>query len=296
MKVEEIKKFALEQGFMACGISKVEELTEESVYLSNWLDNNMHGEMHYMANHFEKRINPAKLVEGAKSVVSVLLNYYNEDSEIENHELQISKYAWGEDYHIVLKEKLFELFDFIKEKEPSVNGRAFVDSAPVMDKVWAQRAGLGWIGKNTCLIRKNEGSFFFIGELILDIEIPEDKPAKNYCGNCTKCLDACPSGALSKPYVLDSRKCISYLTIELKSDIPDNLRLKNHPYVFGCDICQKVCPWNRFSKKASEESFKPLSIIASGEYLNIEKSAFKKVFEKSPICRIKYEKFLDNMK
>lgn len=289
-----IKEKALYLGFSACGIAKVETLHKESKQLESWLQKGMHGKMHYMENHFEKRVDPSLLVGNAKSVISVLLNYHQVEGHFSDEKYAVSQYAWGEDYHKVIKNKLYQLLKFIETNAGKVNARVFTDSAPVMDKVWAQKAGLGWIGKNTCLTRKKEGSWFFIGEIIIDIELEYDKPAKNFCGSCTKCIDACPTGALIEPYKLDATKCISYLTIELKDKIPGELRAKKGHWVFGCDICQQVCPWNRFAKPHHIKEFKPL-VPGNLEDVVKEKQAFKKAFKRTAISRVKYEKFLDNL-
>lgn len=244
-----IKSKALEIGFDFCGISKAGFLEEEAPRLDAWLNRNYNGSMAYMANHFDKRLDPTKLVEGAKSVISVLLNYYPEErlSEKEDH-LKISKYAYGTDYHFVLKEKLSELLTAMRDEIGDVDARIFVDSAPVMDKVWAAKSGLGWIGKHTNLINKKSGSFFFIGEIICDVELEADGAIGDYCGTCTRCVDACPTDAITEPFVVDGSRCISYFTIELKDAIPNSAKGTFENWIFGCDICQDVCPWNRFSK------------------------------------------------
>jgi epoxyqueuosine reductase len=292
-----IKIKAKKLGFSAVGISKADFLDKESQVLKTWLDNGFHGEMQYMENHFEKRTDPRKLVEGARSVISVLLNYYPENNQQENT-YQISKYAYGKDYHYVVKEKLNLLFDFINNKITKIEGRAFVDSAPVMDKVWASKSGLGWIGKNTNLISKEFGSFVFIGELIIDLDLDYDKSIKDYCGNCTKCIDACPTKAIS-PYQLDARKCISYLTIEKKGDLPENLKGKWDDWIFGCDICQDVCPWNLPVRQVgskleshNEETFnisEELKHLSKADWKYLDKSEFKKLFRNSPLERTKFE-------
>lgn len=290
LNTEKIKQKAFDLGFSAIGISKADFLEKELQYLKNWLDNGFHGEMHYMENHFEKRTDPRKLVEGAKSVISVLLNYYSEQKQIDNS-YKISKYAYGKEYHFVVKDKLHELFDFIQKEIGDIKGRAFVDSAPVMDKVWAAKSGLGWIGKNTNLISKEFGSFFFIGELIIDLELEYNQPIKDYCGTCTKCIDACPTNALTS-YKLDARKCISYLTIEKKGEISDEFKGKWNDWIFGCDICQDVCPWNSKSKPHSEKTFNisdELKNLTKEDWQNIENSKFKKLFENSPVERTKFE-------
>jgi epoxyqueuosine reductase len=298
-----IKQKAHELGFSAIGISKADFLEKESKQFEEWLDNGFHGEMHYMENHFEKRVDPRKLVEGAKSVISVLYNYFPKEHQPKNT-YQVSKYAYGRDYHYVVKDKLFQLLDFINIEIGEVSGRAFVDSAPVMDKVWAAKSGLGWIGKNTNLISKEFGSFVFIGELIIDLELEYDAPVKDYCGNCTQCIDACPTGAL-KPYQLDGRKCISYLTIEKKGEIPPEFEGKWSDWIFGCDICQDVCPWNSklflpegTSKPHSETQFKiseELKKLEKGEWENLDRPTFKKIFKKSAVERTKFEGLKRNL-
>lgn len=285
-----IKRKALELGFSAVGISKVDFLKKESQLLKKWLENGYHGEMQYMENHFEKRTNPGILVEGAKSVISVLYNYFPKDQQRKDT-YQISKYAYGKDYHYVLKEKLHQLHDFINNEIHETNGRAFVDSAPVMDKVWAAKSGLGWIGKNTNLISKKLGSFVFIGELIIDLELDVDAPVKDYCGNCKQCIDACPTNALT-PYQLDARKCISYLTIEKKGEIPNEFKGKWNDWIFGCDICQDVCPWNNKAMPHSESQFKitdELKNLEKEKWENLDQSTFKKTFKNSPIQRTRFE-------
>jgi epoxyqueuosine reductase len=285
-----IKIKANSLGFSAIGISKADFLEKESNILRTWLDNGFHGEMQYMENHFEKRTDPRKLVEGSKSVISVLLNYFPEKKQNENT-YKISKYAYGKDYHYVVKEKLNLLFDFINNEICKIEGRAFVDSAPVMDKVWAAKSGLGWIGKNTSLISKEFGSFVFIGELIIDLELDYDIPIKDYCGKCTKCIDACPTNAIT-PYQVDARKCISYLTIEKKGDFSSEVKDKWKDWIFGCDICQDVCPWNSKLKSHSEESFQISDLLQNLikiDWEEMDKPTFKKLFKSSPIERTKFE-------
>jgi epoxyqueuosine reductase len=283
---EKIKQKALELGFSAIGVSKADHLEKESKQLKDWLDNGFHGEMTYMENHFEKRTDPRKLVDNAKSVISVLQNYYPETTQPENT-YQISKYAYGRDYHLVVKEKLYLLFDFIKSLESETNARIFVDSAPVMEKAWAAKSGLGWIGKNTNLISKEHGSFLFIGEIITDIELTPDSPIKDFCGNCTKCIDACPTKALN-PYKLDARKCISYLTIEKKGEIPETFKNQWNDWVFGCDICQDVCPWNSKAKAHSEKDFNPKPEILTylkSDWEKLSVDNFNNLFKDSPLQR-----------
>ncbi len=286
-------------GFDFCGISKAGFLDEEAPRLENWLNQNMHGQMNYMANNFDKRLDPTLLVDGAKSVISLLLNYYPEKEIQEENNFKISKYAYGEDYHVVIKEKLKKLFSFIQNEIGEVNGRIFVDSAPVMDKAWAKKSGLGWVGKNSNLINKQSGSFFFIAELIIDLELEYDSPIKDYCGTCTRCIDACPTDAIVEPYVVDGSKCISYFTIELKEQIPKEMNGKWNDWIFGCDICQDVCPWNSFSKPHQTEQFLPnneLKKINKKDWEEITEEIFKSVFKDSAIKRTKLEGLKRNIK
>jgi epoxyqueuosine reductase len=288
-----IKTEAHRLGFSFCGISKADFLEEEAPLLEQWLRENRHGKMSYMENHFDMRLDPRKLVPGAKSVISLLLNYYPEqEQDTEKSHYKISKYAYGKDYHKVLKKKLKELHDFIRANIGEVDGRAFVDSAPVMDKAWAKKSGLGWMGKNTNIITKKEGSFFFIAELIVDLELDYDQPIKDYCGSCTRCIDACPTDALIEPYKIDGSKCISYFTIEVKENIPIEYLGKLDEWIFGCDICQDVCPWNRFSKPTREPDFAPLPGLLEmqkQDWDEITEEIFDKVFKDSPFKRPKFE-------
>ncbi len=294
-----IKDKAKELGFFYTGISKADFLEEEAKKLEDWLKKRHHGQMAYMENHFDKRLDPRLLVDGAKSVISLLLNYFPKDYIGQNNDsLKISKYAYGEDYHFVIKKKLKKLLEFINIEIGDVGGRVFVDSAPVMDKAWAKRGGLGWMGKNTNIINPKSGSYFFIAELILDIDLEEDGPIKDYCGSCTKCIDACPTEALSS-YKLDASKCISYLTIELKSQIPSEFKGKMDNWIFGCDICQDVCPWNRFSKPHNQEEFDPhtkLVKMSKADWKDISEEVFHEVFRKSAVKRTKYDGLKRNIK
>ena len=249
-----IKQKAIELGFDFCGISKAEKLHEEAAHLEKWLSSSFHGKMSYLENHFDKRLDPSLLVPGAKSVISLLFNYYPEESE-KNTKYKVARYAYGKDYHYVIKDKLKTFLKDLTREIGEINGRVFVDSAPVMERQWAGKSGLGWIGKNTLLINKQQGSYFFLAELILDLDLEADGPIKDYCGTCTKCLDACPTNAFLKANVLDASKCISYLTIELKEEIPKEFEDTYRNWIFGCDICQEVCPWNRFAKSHQEVSF-----------------------------------------
>jgi epoxyqueuosine reductase len=286
-----IKDKSKELGFFFCGISKADFLNEEAPRLEKWLADNRNGKMDYMSNHFDMRLDPRLLVDNAKSVVSLLLNYYPSESQIDNDAPKLSKYAYGEDYHFVIKDKLKELFKFIHQEIGEVGGRVFVDSAPVMDKVWAKKSGLGWIGKNSNLIHPKNGSFFFIAELILDLELIPDGPMKDYCGTCTRCIDACPTDAIVEPYVVDGSKCISYLTIELKDHIlPTEFKGKMDNWMFGCDICQDVCPWNRFSKPHSEAKFNPhdqLLKMSKADWQDLSEDIFRELFKNSAVKRTK---------
>ena len=294
IRTQIIKQKAAELGFDFCGISKAGFLNEEARRLETWLQRDYHGKMTYMANHFDKRLDPTKLVEGAKSVISVILNYFPE-KEL-NTELKISKYAYGEDYHFVLKRKLTGLLEFMQESIGDINARIFVDSAPVMDKVWAKKSGLGWMGKHSNLINREMGSFFFLGEIICDLELETDGPIKDYCGTCTACIDACPTDAIAEPYFVDGSKCISYLTIELKENIPDEFKGKMQNWVFGCDICQDVCPWNRFSKSHKTPEFIPGEELKNKkDWEEITEEIFKEIFKNSPIKRTKFEGFKRNV-
>ena len=252
-----IKTEAKRLGFLSCGISKAEFLEPEAPRLEKWLNSNKHGEMQYMENHFDKRLDPTKLVEGSKSVVSLLLNYFPSEIQQDTSAPKISKYAYGTDYHFVIKDKLKSLLHFIQDEIGDVHGRAFVDSAPVLDKAWAAKSGLGWIGKHSNLLTQQVGSFYFIAELIIDLELEYDTPVTDHCGTCTACIDACPTQAITEPYAVDGSKCISYFTIELKENIPTDFKDQFDDWMFGCDVCQDVCPWNRFSKPHNEPLFNP---------------------------------------
>ena len=276
---------------MSCGISKAGFLEKEAPRLEKWLKNNSHGQMSYMENHFDKRLDPTLLVDGAKSVVSLLLNYYPSELQREDS-YKISKYAYGQDYHFVIKEKLNELLFSIQEHIGTVSGRAFVDSAPVLDKAWAAKSGLGWIGKNSNLITQKVGSFYFIAELIIDLELEYDFATTDHCGSCTACLDACPTQAIIAPYQVDGSKCISYYTIELKDNLPEEMKGKLDDWAFGCDVCQDVCPWNRFSKAHNEPLFQAnpeLLSYSKQDWEEITAETFQKVFKDSPLKRTKLE-------
>jgi epoxyqueuosine reductase len=292
-----IKEEALRLGFDFCGIAKADFLEEEAPLLEKWLLQNMHGKMAYMQNHFDKRLDPRQLVPGAKSVISLLYNYYTDKMQ-DDGSPKISKYAYGKDYHFVIKDKLKELLGFIREKIGKVEGRVFVDSAPVLERAWAKKSGLGWVGKNTNLINKNNGSFFFLAEIICDLELIPDGPIEDYCGTCTRCIDACPTDAIIKPYVVDGSKCISYFTIELKEEIPIEFSGKMDDWIFGCDVCQDVCPWNRFSKVHKEKSFSPSENILhmkEKDWEEITLEVFNKVFSDSPLQRTGFEGIKRNL-
>jgi epoxyqueuosine reductase len=288
-----IKAKALENGFDFCGISRADFLESEAPRLESWLNKHHHGAMGYMANHFDKRLDPRKLVEGAKSVISVLLNYYPAQRLPEGQDdLKLSKYAYGTDYHFVLKDKLSSLLSSIREEIGEVGGRIFVDSAPVMDKVWAAKSGLGWIGKHSNLLNREMGSFFFIGEIICDLDLAYDNSVGDYCGTCTRCVDACPTDAITDPFVVDGSKCISYYTIELKDAIPDEVQGKFNNWIFGCDICQDVCPWNRFSKAHTTKEFdlpEKLAGFTNNDWQEITEEVFQEIFRRSPVKRTKFE-------
>lgn len=294
-----IKKESIRLGFDFCGISKADFLEEEAPRLDQWLKNGMHGKMQYMENYFDKRLDPRKLVDGAKSVVSLLLNYYTEEKQEDTQAPKISMYAFGKDYHYVIKKKLKELLNVIQEEIGEVNGRVFVDSAPVLDRVWAKKSGLGWIGKNTNLIHPKAGSYFFIAELILDLELEPDAAIQDYCGTCSLCIDACPTEAIIKPYVVDGSKCISYFTIELKEEIPSEMKGKFENWAFGCDICQEVCPWNRFSKPHHEKDFEPkkeLVEMKKQEWHELTEEVFKQIFKDSALKRTGFKGLKRNIK
>jgi epoxyqueuosine reductase len=286
-----IKAEAQRLGFMSCGISKAQFLEDEAPRLEKWLSQNHHGQMSYMENHFDKRLDPRLLVDGAKSVISLLLNYFPQETQTKDT-YKISKYAYGQDYHHVIKAKLKSLLQFIQAEIGEVNGRAFVDSAPVLDKAWAAKSGLGWIGKHSNLLSKKAGSFFFIAELIVDLPLAYDSPVTDHCGSCTACIDACPTQAIAAPYVVDGSKCISYFTIELKEAIPTTFSGQFDDWIFGCDICQDVCPWNRFSKPHSEPLFNPhpeMLQMTKKDWEEITFDVFQEIFRKSAVKRTKFE-------
>jgi epoxyqueuosine reductase len=293
-----VKQLALQNRFDYCGIAKAQPLNEDARRLEKWLQQGMHGSMKYMENYFDLRVDPTKLVPGAKSVITLLKNYYPAQS---NSEIRISKYAYGKDYHEVIKASLRKMIHELQEKIGQFQGRGFVDSAPVLERSWAQRSGLGWIGRNGNLITKQTGSFFFIATLIVDVDLNYDDPfAKDFCGSCKKCVEACPTEAILPDKTINASKCISYFTIELKDEIiPEEMKGKFNDWMFGCDICQDVCPWNRFSRPNNEEAFQPLPEIlnfTSKEWEALSEEAFKKIFKHSPLSRAKYKGLQRNIK
>lgn len=295
-----IKKLAADAGFDFCGVAKAEVLTDDAKRLETWLHKGMHGKMAYMENYFDLRIDPGKLVPGAKSVITLLLNYYPEKNQLPDTP-KISKYAYGNDYHEVIRTKLRIFLEQIREQIGDVHGRGFVDSAPVLERSWAQRSGLGWVGKNGNLISKEMGSFFFIATLITELELEYEQPfAKDYCGTCTRCIEACPTDAILPGQVVDGSKCISYFTIELKDAlIPDAMKGRFDDWMFGCDVCQDVCPWNRFSKPNTEIGFTPLTEIlnlSGSDWEELSEESFKQIFAKSPLKRAKFEGIKRNLK
>ena len=283
---------------MSCGISKAGFLEKEAPRLENWLKENRHGEMQYMENNFDKRLDPTKLVEGSKSVISLLLNYFPHETQREDS-YKISKYAYGTDYHFVIKDKLKQLLQFMQDEIGGIDGRAFVDSAPVLDKAWAAKSGLGWIGKNSNLLTKQVGSFYFIAELIVDLELEYDFPVTDHCGSCTACIDACPTQAIVEPYKVDGSKCISYFTIELKDALPTSVKGQFEDWMFGCDICQDVCPWNKFSKPHNEPLFNlhpQLLEMDKKEWEELTKETFDEIFKRSAVKRTKFEGLKRNIR
>ncbi len=288
----QIKKYAHQLGFSFIGISKAEFLENEAPKLENWLKSGMQGRMAYMDSNIDKRLDPRLLVYGAKSVISVMYNYYTDKKQKDNSAPQISKYAFGEDYHFVVKEKLRELLFYIQTEIGEVNGRCFVDSAPILERAWAAKSGLGWVGKNANIINKNSGSFFFLAEIILDLELNYDSPVQDFCGTCTACIDACPTDAIVAPTLIDGSKCISYFTIELKDELPIEMKGKFNNWAFGCDICQDVCPWNSFAVNHNEIKFEPSEDflnLKSDDWQEITEDVFKKLFKKSALKRTKYK-------
>ena len=286
-----VKQLAQEAGFLACGIAALRRLDEEEAPLKEWLQRGYHGKMQYMENHFDKRLDPTKLVPGSKSVVSLLYSYYPTKTVDNENGLKIARYAYGEDYHVVIKDKLYTLIETLHQDIGDFDGRVFVDSAPVMERQWAQRSGLGWLGKNSLLLNQSMGSYFFLAELIIDLELEPDAPVTDRCGTCSACIDACPTDAIVQPGVVDSNKCISHLTIELKESIPTEFTGRMENWVFGCDICQEVCPWNRFSKTHQEPRFEAQGEwpdFTQREWKELTEEVFLKNFGKSAVMRTGY--------
>jgi epoxyqueuosine reductase len=295
-----LKQLAYDLGFTHVGIARAEKMDEEARRLEEWLNRGYHGTMRWMENHFEKRTDPTKLVPGAKTVISLLYNYFPEDESPSETAPKISRYAYGEDYHRVIRTKLRELVGRIEEQLGApLDGRVFVDSAPVLERDWARRAGIGWVGKNTLLINPRSGSYFFLAEIISDLDLPADSAIRDHCGTCTRCIDACPTEAISPGgYVVDGSKCISYLTIELKGAIPESFRGKMEGWAFGCDICQEVCPWNRFSTPHQEPAFQPhpdLPEMEERDWQEMTEEVFRRVFRKSAVKRTKYSGLRRNL-
>lgn len=294
-----IKEEAKRLGFHSCGIAEAVRLDDDARRLESWLQKNFHGKMAYMERHFDLRIDPQQLVPGAKSVITLLMNYYPEVNP-PAHVPKVARYAWGKDYHLIIREKLQELLRFISEQIGEVNGRGFVDSAPVLERAWAVKSGLGWVGKNGNLIQKQTGSYFFIATLISDLVLVPDPPfMTDHCGTCTNCIDACPTQAIVSPTEIDGSKCISYLTIELKDAlIPEEFKDKLSGWMFGCDICQEVCPWNRFAKPTQEPQFQPvyeLLNLSLAEWETMTEDSFKKIFRDSPLKRSKWKGIMRNI-
>ena len=294
-----IKKLAKEIGFSSCGISKARFLKEEEKNFENWLKQGNQGTMSYLERNFDKRLNPQKLVPGSKSVISLTFNYFPPRKILKKNSFIISKYAYGKDYHFVIKKKLKTLFSLIKKKLGNIEGRVFVDSAPIHERAWAKISGLGWIGKNSLLLNKKMGSYFFLAEIICDLELEYDTPVTDHCGTCTKCIDACPTNAITKAQVIDANKCISYLTIENKNEIPSELSKSFNNYIFGCDICQDVCPWNKFSKPHNEKEFLPndeVSNFSNKDWEELTHDTFNRIFKNSAIKRTRFKGLKRNIK
>jgi epoxyqueuosine reductase len=293
-----VKRLSTQFGFIDCGISKADFLEDEASRLELWLQNKFHGEMHYLENYFDKRLDPRILVPGSKTVVSLLFNYYPENKQ-NSDTFKVAKYAFGEDYHTVVKDKCNELLNELRLAVGNVEGRVFVDSAPILERAWAERSGIGWIGKHGLLINKKQGSFFFLAELLIDLDCEPDGKIKDYCGNCTKCIDACPTEAILPNKTLNASKCISYLTIELKNEIPLEFKDKMNGWIFGCDICQDVCPWNRFSSQHAEPRLEPNETLLSmqkSDWAQMTEISFQKVFSKSAVKRTKFNGLMRNIK
>lgn len=302
MKKDELTRFikqtAMQLGFGSCGIAKAEKLEPEAVLLEQWLNQNRHGEMHYLANHFDKRVDPRLLVDGAKSIVCLTYSYFTPKKQTDATAPKLAMYAYGQDYHDVVRAKLEELLRLIRAEVGLVNGRCFVDSAPVMERAWAQRSGIGWIGKNSLTLTKGKGSFYFLAELIIDIELNYDGLVKDYCGSCTKCIDACPTQAIYEPFKVDGSKCISYFTIELKEAIPSAMKGQFNDWMFGCDVCQQVCPINARAVPHQEAAFEPhpdLLSMTKADWLNLSEETYKQLFKGSAVKRAKYAGLMRNI-
>ena len=301
LDAQKVKSLARELGFDGCGIARAERLDNEALLLETWLTRGYHGTMTWMERNFEKRVDPQKLVPGARSVISLIFNYHVEKARDHNPNTALfSRYAWGDDYHDVARDRMLEMFDRLDSLAGGLNGRVFIDSAPIMDKVWAARGGLGWIGKHTNLISTEIGSWFFLGEIVTDLELEPDGPVPDHCGSCTKCIDACPTDAIVEPYVVDSNRCISYLTIEHREDdVSRDIQPDMGNWVFGCDICQDVCPWNKFARPTGEPRFEPRPGMVDGqidEWLELDVEAFRAKFKGSPVKRTKYEGLMRNLR
>lgn len=286
-----IKAKAKEFGFQSCGISRAGFLEEDAPVLEEWLKNARHGEMSYMENHFDKRLDPRKLVDGARTVISLSYNYYPEQDLTPFSDLKISKYAYGEDYHEVIKELLRDLVSALKVEIGDFDCRVFTDSAPILERSWARKSGIGWVGKNANLLTKQHGSFYFLAEIICDLDLATDHATTDHCGSCRRCIEACPTQAIVAERIVDGSKCISYATIELKNELPEHFKNKMEDWMFGCDICQDVCPWNRFAKPHQQERFKPKAFIASfgrEDWQALTQEVFSEIFRKSPVKRTKF--------
>jgi epoxyqueuosine reductase len=293
-----VKFIASDLGFSFCGISKAEFLSDEAPRLEAWLSRGYAGKMSYLERNFDKRLDPRLLVPGARSVISLLYNYCPKEP-IENGDFKISRYAYGEDYHHVIKELLHTFLYRLKERVGDINGRVFVDSAPVMERAWAAKSGVGWVGKNSLLLNRQQGSYFFLAELILDLDLRADGPAKDYCGSCTACMDACPTNAIAEPYVVNGSACISYFTIELREAIPEDVKGKFGSWIFGCDICQEVCPWNRFARPHAQPRFDPspeFSAMKESDWKELTSDVFDRLFESSAVQRTGYEGLRRNIR
>ena len=293
-----VKKHSAEAGFMYCGISKAGFLEEEAPRLEQWLKQGKHGQMSYLERNFDKRLDPSRLVEGARSVISLVYNYFPSSHQQQVSNYKVSKYAYGKDYHFVIKRKLKGLMNTLQQSIGDFNARVFVDSAPVMERAWAAKSGTGWIGKNSLLLNRSMGSFFFLAEIISDLDLEPDGPIGDYCGTCTRCMDACPTDAIPEPYVVDGSKCISYLTIELKEEIPAEFAGKMDDWIFGCDICQDVCPWNRFASSHSEPEFDPpeeMLLLKKHDWDDLSRETFNRIFKDSPLKRPGYKGMIRNI-